>query len=133
MKFLSNTKSNPQKWHEYEIWDDKYKQYPDFVNGDVNIISENKQVFSCDGKVYKISSAYCSAAHEALGTFAPKFLREFKINGEFMIEMEYLEDYKVLTSLFKNLKEKEQSGVLESLVAATKTLHDKDKIAKYYG
>ena len=83
-------------------------------------------MFSCDGKVYKFSSAYCSAAHEALGTFAPKFLREFKINGEFMIEMEYLEDYKVLTaSLFQNLKEKEQSSVLESLVAATKTLHDK--------
>ena len=124
IKFLANTKTDPQKWHEYEICDEKYKQYPDFVKKDINIISENKQVFLCDGKLYKFSPSYCSAAHDAMDSFAPKFMREFKINGEFMIEMEYLEGYEVLTeSLFQKLNETEQSSVLESLVTAIKTLH----------
>ena len=125
IEFLANTKTDHLKWPEYEICDGKYKNYPDFVNKDVNIISENKQVFLCDGKLYKFSPSYCSGAQQAMGTkFAPEFMREFKINGEFMIEMEYLEGYEVLTkSLFKKLSETEQSNVLESLLDAIKTLH----------
>lgn len=64
-----------------------------FDDNNVVSISSRKQVFSCKGNVFKFSSSYGTEAHKAIEIFAPKLIREQKINGEFMTEMEYLEDY----------------------------------------
>ena len=118
LEFLSKTTINNYGWPEYGPLNN------DFVTNDIIPISPDKQVFLCGKKAFKFSSSYCVGAHEAMNTFAPEFKGFQKINGEFMIDMEYLKYYETLTKTrFERLKGKDRCIVLHSLALAIQKLH----------
>ena len=120
IQFLSETITE-KEWPEYGPVENNI-----FDDNDVVSISKDKQVFLCKGMVYKFSSSYDSEAHNAIENFTPKLRKVQKINGEFMIEMEYLEDYDVLTKeKFKELNDQNRCTVIITLIRAIKTLHEK--------
>ena len=120
IQFLSNTRTDTKNgWPEYGP-----VQNSIFVENDVVPISPGKQIFSCKGKVFKFSFSYGTEAHKAIEMFAPTLFSVQKINGEFMIEMEYLKDYEVLTKkIFKKLTEQQRCFVICKLISAIQMLH----------